>query len=102
MYEREALVAMDAARMSAMGWYIRLFGTWKPTPITAPTLLVRACELVGGAEQEEQPSSDSWQATWLGTETVVDVPGTHFTMMEEHAGTTARAVQDWLSGTGIG
>jgi len=95
MYEREALVAMDAARMSAMGWYIRLFGTWKPSPIAAPTLLVRASEpLVGGA------ADGDWQASWLGTESVVDVPGTHFTMMEQHAGSTADAVREWLNGIG--
>ena len=29
-------------------------------------------------------------------DTVVDVPGDHFTMLGEHAATTARAVDDWL------
>ena len=29
---------------------------------------------------------------------VVDVPGDHFTMMSDHAETTARAVNEWLAG----
>jgi surfactin synthase thioesterase subunit len=92
MYERSALVAMDAARMSAMGWYIQLFGSWRPAPIAAPTLLVRASQRLG----DSQAQGTEWQASWLGTERVVDVPGSHFTMMERHAASTARAVQDWL------
>jgi len=29
--------------------------------------------------------------------TVVDVPGDHFTMMGDHADTTAQAVNEWLA-----
>lgn len=31
-----------------------------------------------------------------GVSAVVDVPGNHFSMMDEHAETTTRAVHDWL------
>jgi pimeloyl-ACP methyl ester carboxylesterase len=43
--------------------------------------------------------TDNWRAVaWDATHTVVTVPGaTHFTIVEEHAAATAKAVNDWLS-----
>jgi acyl transferase domain-containing protein/surfactin synthase thioesterase subunit/short-subunit dehydrogenase len=64
-----------------------------------PTLLVRAQELIG-----TQPGEDWERLSWdFSTRvTVVDVPGNHFTMMGDHAETTARAVSEWLAGLGKG
>jgi len=39
-----------------------------------------------------------WQSSWATAHTVIDVPGSHFTMMEAHAATTAQAVRDWITG----
>jgi candicidin polyketide synthase FscB len=59
-----------------------------------PTLLVRAREFDG-----EPPANTDWKPSWAFSSrlTVVDVPGEHFTMMNDHAGTTARAVNEWLA-----
>jgi acyl transferase domain-containing protein/acyl carrier protein len=54
-----------------------------------PTLLVRAAEPLGGSR------ALSWDLS--SDVTVTDVPGDHFTMMAEHAATTAGAVNDWLA-----
>ncbi|MFI0817947.1 SDR family NAD(P)-dependent oxidoreductase [Streptomyces sp. NPDC021115] len=85
-------VPVDDARLLAMGAYFRLFGQWEPREVKTPTLLVRA------EEQFFDWSRDGdWRSYWELPHTVRDVPGHHFTMMEDHAGTTARVVEDWLS-----
>nr|WP_063771943.1 type I polyketide synthase [Kitasatospora mediocidica] len=89
---QDSYVPVDDARLLAMGAYFRLFGEWTPQPLKTPTLLVRA------AEQLFDWSRDGdWRSYWDLEHTALDVPGNHFTMMEEHAGATAQAVQDWLT-----
>ncbi|MER5363446.1 type I polyketide synthase [Streptomyces sp. NPDC002785] len=91
---RESYVPVDDARLLAMGAYFRLFGEWRPREIKTSTLLVRAGERLFDWTRGE---GGDWRAYWDPAHTALDVPGNHFTMMEEHAGTTARAVTDWLS-----
>ncbi|MBX9363034.1 type I polyketide synthase [Streptomyces sp. WAC04114] len=86
MLAPESSVWMDDHRLIAMGGYLRVFDGWAPESIGVPTLLVRAQERSGTHDRPR----------WPLTDTVVDVPGDHFTMLGEHATTTARAVDDWL------
>jgi thioesterase domain-containing protein/short-subunit dehydrogenase len=59
-----------------------------------PTLLVRATEPMGGSS-----GTDEWRVHWKFSSniTAVDVQGDHFTMMGEHAESTARVVNEWLA-----
>jgi malonyl CoA-acyl carrier protein transacylase len=89
-----SVAAEDDAWITAMVYYFSLgWATLSETSV--PTLLVRASEPMGG-----NPEDGEWQATWaLSTNvTMVDVPGNHFTMMGDHAGSTAQAVNQWLAG----
>lgn len=81
----------DAASLTAMGAYFRVFEKWSPGEIAAPTLFLRATEALSEAGT---PS----RALTLGgrADRVLDVPGDHFTMLEEHAEQAARAVHTWL------
>ncbi|MCC3768755.1 SDR family NAD(P)-dependent oxidoreductase, partial [Streptomyces sp. UNOC14_S4] len=90
----EGHVPVDDARLLAMGAYFRLFGEWRPREIKTPTLLVRAGERLFDWTRD---GSGDWRSYWDLEHTALDVDGNHFTMMEEHAGTTARTVADWLS-----
>jgi thioesterase domain-containing protein len=84
----------EDAWLTAMAHYFSL--DWTDLGQTAlPTLLVRAEEPLG-----EAPEGGEWKASWTlsSNVTVVDVPGNHFTMMGDHAGATALAVNDWLTG----
>ncbi|WP_221357977.1 type I polyketide synthase [Streptomyces beigongshangae] len=93
MFAREERAApMDGTRLTAMGRYFRLLDTWTPPVVKAPVLLVRAREPLGTPD----PGAGDWRATWPAARSVVDVPGDHFSLMEEHVGTTVRAVADWL------
>ncbi|MGA5130217.1 type I polyketide synthase [Streptomyces olivoreticuli] len=90
----ESHVPLDDARLLAMGAYFRLFGEWRPREIKTPTLLVRAGERLFDWTRGE---GGDWRSYWDLEHTALDVPGNHFTMMEQHAGTTAQAVAGWLS-----
>ena len=44
----------------------------------------------------EELAPEQWQTGWSEADHVVDVPGNHFTMLEDLADTTAGAVDAWL------
>ncbi|MFF3784474.1 SDR family NAD(P)-dependent oxidoreductase [Streptomyces sp. NPDC001933] len=74
-------------RLTAMAGYFELFSGWKPAPLACPTLYVRARDLLPGAD----PAPD-----WSLPHAEIIVPGDHFTMLEEHARSTALAIHEWL------
>ncbi len=91
--EREGeYVSANDLRLTAMGAYMRLLVDWQPTDIAAPTLLLRASEPMAGIAADSE-----WQTSWALAHVAQDVPGNHFTMMEEHSDAAALAVQHWLS-----
>ncbi|GLZ29074.1 hypothetical protein Lesp02_12640 [Lentzea sp. NBRC 105346] len=77
---------IDDHRLTAMAAYGELYANHRPEPVRARTLLVRATEPLGAPV-------DGWRAAWEYAHDVIDVPGDHFTMMNEH---TASVVHDWL------
>jgi thioesterase domain-containing protein len=78
--------------LTAMAWYPRLFASWTPTRLRAPTLLVQCSELL----PESEARDFEWASKWPLPHETVRVPGDHMTMMDRSAGATARAVHDWL------
>ncbi|MEU7576068.1 type I polyketide synthase [Streptomyces sp. NPDC041068] len=93
MFAREDRAApMSGIRLTAMGRYFRLLEEWTPPAVRAPALLVRASEPLG----ETKPGAADWRATWPTAHTVVDVPGDHFSLMEQYVASTARTIDDWL------
>ncbi len=93
LVERDgAYVSISDARLTAMGAYCRLLGEWKPVEVGAPTLQVQAGEPLSGEALDGE-----WKSSWYFAHDTVEVRGSHFTMMEDHAEETARAVGDWLS-----
>ena len=92
MLERDGqYLSVDDARWTGMGAYMRLFADWRSTDIAAPTLLLRATEPMPGVSTAKE-----WGACWDLAHVTVDVPGNHFTIMEEHSDSTARAIEDWI------
>ncbi|WP_213455460.1 KR domain-containing protein, partial [Rhizomonospora bruguierae] len=84
------------AELSAMGRYVDLLPTFQAAEIDVPLLFVQARDLftIDGRPAIE---GDAWRATWAAADAVRVVPGTHFTIAEQDAATTARAVDDWLA-----
>jgi thioesterase domain-containing protein/NAD(P)-dependent dehydrogenase (short-subunit alcohol dehydrogenase family) len=79
--------------LTAMTWYQRLFGTWRPTAIATPTLLVRASELLSEADGDDF----DWRTRWDLPHVSVEVPGDHMNMLFLHSEITASAVHEWLT-----
>ncbi|MEO3852978.1 type I polyketide synthase [Streptomyces sp. B8F3] len=77
---------IDDTRLTAMGRYLELLHTLRPAPADVPTLLAAA--------QRPIPARP---VPWPLPHTEVVVPGDHFTLIEDHAATTAAAVSAWLS-----
>jgi thioesterase domain-containing protein len=81
--------------VTAMARYFS-FNWWDVREIAAPTLLVRAA-----APVVDGPEGDDWKVSWrfARTVTVLDTPGNHFSVIQEHADLTAQAVNGWLTAT---
>ncbi len=79
----------DPHRLTAMAGYFALFAAWKPVQLAAPTLYLRARDPLPGAEPAPP---------WSLPHAEVTVPGDHFSVLEEHAATTARALHSRLAG----
>ncbi len=84
----------DDGVLAAIGAYNRIFLGWDPEPVATPTLLVRA--LRPTPAMAASADTDGWRTSWPAAHDVVDVPGDHLTMMQEHAETTASAVRTWI------
>ncbi|MFJ2645692.1 type I polyketide synthase [Streptomyces sp. NPDC087420] len=79
--------------LTTMGGYLRTFGPWQPRPVDTPTLLLRAAAPLPGTPAG--PGRDT-RAFWRLPHDTADIPGDHFSVLEEHSGTTAAAVEEWL------
>ncbi|GAB2825454.1 hypothetical protein GCM10022221_24430 [Actinocorallia aurea] len=91
--ERYDMVWSDAS-LTTMGAYGRVLAAWDPAPIAAPTLLLRAAEPLAHTVVD---GPHDWRAFWPLPHATADVPGDHFTVLEDHAGTTVEAVRAWLA-----
>ncbi|MFH9266918.1 SDR family NAD(P)-dependent oxidoreductase [Streptomyces sp. NPDC017546] len=92
LIERFPRLPLDDEQVTAMAWYGQLLDGWRPLPVTTPTLLA-------GAEREgpllELLGEDA-RSGWPLEHRRADVAGDHFSLLEEHAGSTALTVDRWL------
>jgi malonyl CoA-acyl carrier protein transacylase len=85
---------LRGAELTAMAHHLQLFNDWAPTEISGmPTLLLRATERMSGQPR----TGEHWQARWGPDHDAIDVPGTHLSMVDEHAASTASAIIGWLA-----
>ncbi|MFG2942361.1 acyltransferase domain-containing protein, partial [Streptomyces sp. NPDC048282] len=88
---------MNDVRLTAMGGYHRLLADWRPEPVKTPTLLVRATEPMPSASGAPEDDPVMLRVDWKLGHTARDVPGNHFSIVEDHAGDTAGVVEEWLT-----
>ncbi len=82
--------------LTAMGWHAHLLGPWAPTKISTPMLFVHPAELVGDPRAESTFETEAPGVRWPYDHTPLEVPGDHFSMMQQHAHATALAIHEWL------
>jgi thioesterase domain-containing protein/NAD(P)-dependent dehydrogenase (short-subunit alcohol dehydrogenase family)/acyl carrier protein len=92
--ERYELIWSDAS-LSAMGTYNRIFAGWEPEPVAVPTLVVRANRPLPGTVVDPEGHRD-WRVYWPQPHDVTDVPGDHFTVLEEDFQATVDAIRPWV------
>jgi acyl transferase domain-containing protein len=81
----------DGTQLAAMGAYLRILQRdWNPAEIDTPTLLVRA-----GDPPPNVP--DDCPSPWPLEHESIEVPGDHFTMLTDHAATTAETIENWVA-----
>ncbi|GAA2552829.1 type I polyketide synthase [Winogradskya consettensis] len=95
LVRKEQYVPMDDIRLTAQAAYGKVVVAFAPREIRTPTLFLRATEPLGPWDLEED-----WRCDWELPHTLVEVPGTHFSMMVEHADTTAQAISEWIATLG--
>jgi thioesterase domain-containing protein len=86
--------------LTAFTAYLDLFEHWTPAMIATPILFLSPTEPVPERDGDDPPHpSDGydWRMPWEQPHDLVEVPGNHFTIVERHADTTARAVHNWLA-----
>ena len=82
-------VGLDDTRLTAMGGYRRILSSWRPEKVSTPVLMVRASSVTA-----EHSADDG--VTWGTSIEGLEVPGDHFSMMNDHADSTAEAVRQSL------
>jgi thioesterase domain-containing protein len=103
MLERESQYGpFDRAKLTAMARYLSVLEEAELTEVSAPTVLLRPeRRFTTRADDPSRAHDDpaSWQTTWTRADAIITVPGDHFSLVEDNAGTTAKAVHEWLIGT---
>nr|WP_158888012.1 type I polyketide synthase [Amycolatopsis anabasis] len=85
------LVLADDTRLTAQAAYLELFRDWEPGELSCPILLIRATEAT------RLGSATTHQVTpWKHADDILDLPGAHYGLLEEHAESTAAAIREWL------
>ncbi|MFI7366402.1 phosphopantetheine-binding protein, partial [Streptomyces sp. NPDC050149] len=89
----------DSARLSSMGRYSNMLGSFPLEGLQAPVLFLQCARPFPGADTDGP--GNAWQAApWNGNQTVRGVGANHFTMLEEGAPDCARAIEEWLGTLG--
>ncbi len=87
-----AFATPGSAGLSAMAWCFDLMWDWRPKDIGVPTLLLRATEPLSPEQRDT-----AWRSEWATATSVIDVPGNHFTILEDNVDHVAAAVLGWLA-----
>ncbi|MGW1784018.1 SDR family NAD(P)-dependent oxidoreductase [Streptomyces sp. NPDC002143] len=94
--DRFPQLPVDDEQLTAMARYAELFDGWFPRPVSTPTLFVAPASAEALSEVLGDSSRQLWRPDWPLEHTRLEVPGSHFTLLEEHAESTALAVHRWL------
>ncbi|TDV57889.1 type I polyketide synthase [Actinophytocola oryzae] len=68
-------------RVSTAAAYVGMLADWSSQPLASPTLVAHP---------------DGNERRWPLPHTAITVPGDHFSMVADHAASTAQAIDDWL------
>jgi pimeloyl-ACP methyl ester carboxylesterase len=90
--ERFDFISAPGTQLTAMGGYLAAFEDWDAPVAKAPTLVLRADDWMGA----DEAGADDRPPAPEHAQTVTEVPGNHYTLMERYARSTATAVDEWV------
>ncbi|MFD5321592.1 SDR family NAD(P)-dependent oxidoreductase [Streptomyces sp. NPDC127098] len=97
MLERESEYGLfDRDRLTAMVRYVDLLPDFPLPDIAAPVMLLHPEERFTTRTDGQDDGAEDWQTTWSRADEYRTVKGDHYSMVEDHAEDTARAVGAWL------
>ncbi|WP_424216094.1 SDR family NAD(P)-dependent oxidoreductase (plasmid) [Streptomyces sp. BI20] len=96
LVETHPRLPLDDEQLTAMARYAELFDGWRPLPVATPTLFVGAAAPGPLREVLGEDAEPLWRPDWEVEHTRVEAPGNHFSLLEEHAESTAHTVHQWL------
>ncbi|MFG2577559.1 alpha/beta fold hydrolase, partial [Streptomyces sp. NPDC048481] len=86
----------DSTRLSAMSRYFDILPDFKLDAVSAPVLFVSATGDFLDRGQYEGDPGDLRARPWDPDHELRAAPGSHFTLIQDDAGTTAGVVEDWV------
>ncbi|MFF2555064.1 type I polyketide synthase [Nocardia sp. NPDC058058] len=86
-------LAVQDERLTTMGTYNRVFLDWRAAPVRTPIHLLRSETPLPGTRTD---GPRDWRAFWPVPHSTTDIPGDHFTVLEEDATSTALALRTWI------
>ncbi|MFD4600970.1 SDR family NAD(P)-dependent oxidoreductase [Streptomyces sp. NPDC058464] len=92
--DAEVVDRLDDSLLIAGGGYVRVMESWRPEPSPVPALLLRGRPT---AEMLRSAPDDDWRPHWPLPHEAVDVPGDHYSLLHQDAGSTAAAIRAWLT-----
>ncbi|MEU6883121.1 type I polyketide synthase [Streptomyces sp. NPDC046712] len=97
MFDREDdFGGFNVTRLGAMGRYVELIGGLRPEEMKTPVLFVRPTDSFVATPD---PGEGDWRAHWPTAHHLAEVPGTHFTIIENNAVEAAEVVEEWVRAT---
>ncbi|WP_189960121.1 thioesterase domain-containing protein, partial [Streptomyces alanosinicus] len=99
LFDKESVFGeFDTTRLSAMGRWVELVPDLPVERVGVPVLFVQCTQSFVPDGDDPSPELTSGRATpWEPEHTLCPVPANHFTLIEERADVTARAIEEWLS-----
>ncbi|MEW1639516.1 type I polyketide synthase [Streptomyces sp. NPDC093801] len=94
--DRFEFISAPGTQLTAMGGYLAVFQDWNAPEAQAPTLVVRAADRMAHDADPAAGRTDDRPPAPEHAQTVTEVPGNHYTLMERHAESTATAVDEWI------
>jgi pimeloyl-ACP methyl ester carboxylesterase/acyl carrier protein len=88
-----ASLLLNDDRLITLGAYMRMVTEWSPGSVKTRRLIIRPSQAL--ANDLDQASLPDWQLA----DTVIEVDGTHFTLIEGGAEATAEVMDGWLAET---
>ncbi|WP_442792329.1 thioesterase domain-containing protein [Amycolatopsis sp. NBC_01307] len=87
---------LDFEKITASSVYTLMLQGWRPSPLAAPTLVLRPTDALAGPPELEPLADEEWHTRWPVAHDEITLAGDHFSLSSRDVAATAEAVRTWL------